>query len=262
MGIPERFRVNYGTDRAVYIFGGHHKFRCVQLNIPMCDGPAARPHADGESETSAAAVLAIKMFEYVADQPDTLSACLERLERLPQRTSRVAVPREISGAVKAPHSGQKEIKINESSRPDIHPLSKISGWVERRRHALMLCLDRDPLQVSAVPNDHRAIAGGKLLPSVAIDLCPHRLIISTLTLAPRCELSATRSMTVVCADGQVNRIGLGSMDVRPVAALWCCTASSLRRTSLAVTNCLEDLMPLTWRPRMGETRGEQTNEPP
>jgi hypothetical protein len=41
------------------------------------------------------------------------------------------------------------------------------------------------------------------------------------------------------ADQQVSRIDLGSMDVTPVAALWCCTLSSLRRTSSAVTGCLE-----------------------
>jgi len=28
------------------------------------------------------------------------------------------------------------------------------------------------------------------------------------------------------------------------------------------TSCLEDLMPLTWLPRMGETRFEHANEPP
>ena len=42
---------------------------------------------------------------------------------------------------------------------------------------------------------------------------------------PRCALSAMRSMTVVCAGQQVNRIDLGSVDVGPVAALCCCTAS-------------------------------------
>lgn len=41
-------------------------------------------------------------------------------------------------------------------------------------------------------------------------------------------------MTVVCAGGQVNRIGLGSMDVGPVAALSCYTASSLRRQARQV----------------------------
>jgi hypothetical protein len=33
-------------------------------------------------------------------------------------------------------------------------------------------------------------------------------------------------MTVVGAGGQVNRVGLGSVDVGLVAALWCCTASA------------------------------------
>lgn len=37
--------------------------------------------------------------------------------------------------------------------------------------------------------------------------------------APRCELSATRSMKVVCAGGQINHSDLGSMEVALVAAL-------------------------------------------
>lgn len=44
-------------------------------------------------------------------------------------------------------------------------------------------------------------------------------------------------MTVVCAGGQVDGVDLESMDVNLIAALWRCTASSLRRISSAVTGC-------------------------
>ena len=46
-------------------------------------------------------------------------------------------------------------------------------------------------------------------------------------VAPRCELLAMRSMTVVCASQQVNGIDLESVDVGLAAALCCCTASLL-----------------------------------
>ena len=60
-----------------------------------------------------------------------------------------------------------------------------------------------------------------------------------------------RSMTVVCAGGQVN----GGDREPSECQSGCCTASP-------VTRCLEDFMPLTWLPRMDETWGEHANEPP
>ena len=45
------------------------------------------------------------------------------------------------------------------------------------------------------------------------------LVVRRTCRAPRCELSATRSMKVVCAGGQINHSDLGSMEVALVAAL-------------------------------------------